>query len=82
MIFYIKSPVVLIEIPFLEKKKVDWKYFIKKFNKFPNESKKNKSISRLKNKNKHKVCKTCKGVRSCGEKHTNNTTLPNIYKVI
>lgn len=44
--------------------------------------KKNKSISRLKNKNKHKVCKTCKGVRSCGEKHTNNTTLPNIYKVI
>ena len=43
--------------------------------------KKKKSISRLKVKNKNKG-KTCKGVRSCGEKHTNNTTLPNIYKVI
>ena len=44
--------------------------------------KKKKSISRLKEKNKHKVCKICKGVRSCGEKYTNDTTPPNIYKVI
>ena len=44
--------------------------------------KKKRSISRLKDKNKHKVCKICKGVRSCGEKYTNDTTPPNIYKVI
>ena len=74
--FDVKPPVILIEIPYIDKNEVAFKQFIKNFNKFTNDkydikmewlTRKMKTPFKLKDPCIHPACKIYKGVCICGE---------------
>ena len=71
-----------MEIPFYLKNEISSKYFIKKFNKFTNNTfdvrikwltQKVKNLFRVKDKSLHQACKIYKGICSCGESYIGET---------
>ena len=77
-----KKKVVLVEIPFCLKNEISSKHFIKKFNKFTNNTfdvrikwltQKVKNLFRLKDKSLHQACKIYKGICSCVESYIGET---------
>ena len=73
-----KKKVVLVEIPFCLKNEISSKHFIKKLNKFTNNTfdvrikwltQKVKNLFRVKDKSLHQACKIYKGICSCGESY-------------
>ena len=80
--FNVKSPVILIEIPYRDKNEVASKQFIKKINKFTNDkydirikwlTRKMKTLFKLKDPCIHPACKIYRGVCTCGGTYIGET---------
>ena len=81
-LFEEKKKVVLMEILFCLKNEISSKHFIKKFNKFSNNTfdvrikwltQKVKILFRVKDKSLHQACKIYEGIYSCGESYIGET---------
>ena len=81
-LFEVKKKIVLVEVPYCLKNESSSKQFIKKFDKFTNDTfnvrikwlaKKIKTLFKAKDKSLHQACKIYKGVCSCGEIYIGKT---------
>ena len=79
----VKKNIVPVEIPYRLKNESSSKRFIKKFDKFTNDTfdvwkkwltKKVKTLFRFKGKSLHQACKIYKGLYSCGESYIGETS--------
>ena len=83
-LFEIAKPLIFVEIPYCELNEIKSKHFLKKFNKFTNNSfrmvitwktRNIRSLFPLKDKNDYKSCVIYKGGCSCGSSYIGETKL-------
>ena len=81
-LFEVKKKIVLVEMPYCLKYESSSKQFIKRFDKFTNDTfdvrikwltKKVKTLFSFKDKSVHQACKIYKGIFSCGEGYIGET---------